>query len=289
MNRTVALKIPQAHLIEDHEDVERFYTEARVAAQLRHPGIVTLHEVMVIDDLPILVHDFVTGISLGELCAARRLTPRAAAGLIAKVADALAYAHSMGAIHRDIKPANVMLDPSCTARRTPRAKSGSGWPGEPRIVDFGLAFLKQDDAELARRDGIVGTPAYMSPEQAIGRSGDNSVDHRTDIYSLGVVLFELLTGALPLAGNAQPDPPRPRPWQAAGPSIAQSSGLARPRQHLPQGHGQGAATVAMPRPASWPTTCATSSRGSRSGPGRSADGSGSSAVPSGVPPRRHSG
>ena len=112
LNRTVALKIPQAHLIENREDVERFYTEARVVAQLRHPGIVTLHEVMVIDDLPILVHDFVTGISLRDLCATRRLTPRAAAGLIAKVADALAYAHSMGAIHRDIKPANIMLDPS---------------------------------------------------------------------------------------------------------------------------------------------------------------------------------
>src|SRR5262249_5280904 len=91
LNRTVALKIPRGHLVETHDDVERFYTEARVVAQLRHPGIVTLHEVMVIDDLPILVHDFVTGISLRDLSAKRRLAPREVAELVAKVADALDY------------------------------------------------------------------------------------------------------------------------------------------------------------------------------------------------------
>jgi WD40 repeat protein/tRNA A-37 threonylcarbamoyl transferase component Bud32 len=218
LSRTVALKIPQVHLIENHEDVERFYTEARVVAQLRHPGIVSLHEVMVLEDLPILVHDFVTGISLRDLCAQRRLTPREVAGLLAKVADALAYAHSMGAIHRDVKPANIMLDPHSAATEDAACEPGSGRPGEPRIVDFGLAFLKHDIAEFARRDGIVGTPAYMSPEQAIGRSGDDSVDHRTDIYSLGVVLFELLTGTIPLSGSRSQilhdlvhnEPPSPR-------------------------------------------------------------------------------
>jgi WD40 repeat protein/serine/threonine protein kinase len=218
LKRTVALKIPQAHMIETREDVERFYTEARVVAQLRHPGIATLHEVMVLDDLPILVHDFVTGISLRDLSARRRLSPRDVAELVAKVADALAYAHSMGAIHRDVKPANIMLDPSRVGTDGAPAGADSGLLGEPRIVDFGLAFLQQDDVNLARRDGIVGTPAYMSPEQAIGRAGDDSVDHRTDIYSLGVVLFELLTGKLPLSGTrsqilhdqVHAEPPSPR-------------------------------------------------------------------------------
>jgi WD40 repeat protein/serine/threonine protein kinase len=218
LKRTVALKIPKAHLIESRDDVERFYTEARVVAQLRHPGIVTLHEVLILDDLPILVNDFVSGTSLRDLNARWRLSPHEAAELVAKVADALAYAHSMGAIHRDLKPANIMLDLSGAGALGAPADADSSLPGEPRIVDFGLAFLKQDDALLAGRDGIVGTPAYMSPEQAIAHPGDDSVDHRTDIYSLGVVLFELLTETLPVSGTRSQilhdqvhgDPPSPR-------------------------------------------------------------------------------
>jgi WD40 repeat protein/tRNA A-37 threonylcarbamoyl transferase component Bud32 len=218
LKRTVALKIPQAHLIESRDEVERFYTEARVVAQLRHPGIVTLHEVLIVDDLPILVSDFVSGISLRDLSARWRLSPSEAAELVAKVADALAYAHSMGAIHRDLKPANIMVDLTQAGADGASEEADCGLPGEPRIVDFGLAFLKQDDAKLAGQEGIIGTPAYMSPEQAIGPSGDNSVDHRTDIYSLGVVLFELLTETLPLSGTRSQilndlihgDPPSPR-------------------------------------------------------------------------------
>src|SRR4029077_12630572 len=136
--------------------------------QLRHPGIVTLHEVMVLDDLPILVHDFVTGISLRDLCAKRRLSPREVAKLVARVADALAYSHSMGAIHRDVKPANIMLDPPPAGADGAHGDVEFCPPGEPRIVDFGLAFLRLDDANRDGRDGIVGTPAYMSPEQALG-------------------------------------------------------------------------------------------------------------------------
>ncbi len=119
LNRTVALKIPHAHLVETPEVVARFYAEARAAAQLRHPGIVTVHEISEHDGLRILVCDFVSGMSLRDLLSTRRLSRESAAKLVAKVADALAYAHSMGAIHRDIKPANIMLD---TARRS-RARS----------------------------------------------------------------------------------------------------------------------------------------------------------------------
>src|SRR5262249_27781387 len=143
LNRIVALKIPHAHLSETAGEVARFYGEARAAAQLRHPGIVTVHEVADLGGLPVLVCDFVAGKSLHDVLATRRLGRREAVKLVAKVADALAYAHSMRAIHRDIKPANIMLDSAVPDSGAVSSDAGSDWPGEPRIVDFGLAFLDQ--------------------------------------------------------------------------------------------------------------------------------------------------
>ena len=229
LNRNVALKIPHAHLIETAEDVARLYREARAAAQLRHPGIVTIHEVTELNGLPILVCDFVTGTSLRDLLSTRRLGPKDAAKLVAKVADALAYAHSMGAIHRDIKPANIMLD-IAVADSGADDNAVSGWPGEPRIVDFGLAFLDQESIHLTHDGAIIGTPAYMSPEQAVGRDSAHPIDHRSDIYSLGVVFYELLTGALPFSGSRSEvlnkvissDPPSPRRFDRAIPRDLES-------------------------------------------------------------------
>jgi WD40 repeat protein/tRNA A-37 threonylcarbamoyl transferase component Bud32 len=230
LNRIVALKIPHPHLIETAEDVARFYREARAAAQLRHPGIVTVHEVTDFNGLLILVCDFVTGTSLRDLLLTRRLSPQAAAKLVAKVADALAYAHSMGAIHRDIKPANIMLDTAFLESGAVHDDEASGWPGEPRIVDFGLAFLDQESIHLTHDGAIVGTPAYMSPEQAVGRDSAHPIDHRCDIYSLGVVLYETLTGTLPFAGTRSEllkkvissDPPSPRRFDRAIPRDLES-------------------------------------------------------------------
>ncbi len=218
LNRTVALKVPHAHLIESGEEVARFFREARAAAQLRHPGIVTVHEVPVVDGLPVIVCDFVTGTSLRDLVANRKLPYLTTAALVARIADALAYAHSMGAIHRDIKPGNIMLDPGSAAAGSTAGELGTPWPGEPRIVDFGLAFLDQESIRLTHDGAIIGTPAYMSPEQAAGRDSAHPIDHRTDIYSLGVVLYELLTGAIPFAGTRcevlsrvlHSEPPSPR-------------------------------------------------------------------------------
>jgi eukaryotic-like serine/threonine-protein kinase len=230
LNRTVAIKIPHAHLVESANDVARFDGEARAAAGLRHPGIVTVHDVTEVDGLPALVCDFVTGKSLRDLIATSRMDRRAAAVLIAKVADALAYAHSMGAIHRDIKPANIMLDNSAAESGGVAAPAAAGWPGEPRIVDFGFAFLEQESVHLTEDGAIIGTPAYMSPEQALGRDAAHPLDHRCDIYGLGVVLFELLTGALPFAGTRSEllrkvigsEPPSPRRMDRAIPRDLES-------------------------------------------------------------------
>jgi WD40 repeat protein/serine/threonine protein kinase len=217
LDRVVALKVPHAHLIASPEEIARFYREARAIAQLRHPGIVTVHEVPVIDGLPTLVCDFVTGRSLRELAASRRLGTRTIASLMARLADAVDYAHSMGSIHRDLKPANIMLDPTAAGDRDGDAADGSS-PGEPRIVDFGLAYLDRESIHLTHNGTIIGTPAYMSPEQAAGLDPAAAIDHRTDIYSLGVILYELLTGSIPFSGTRHEvldkvvhcDPPSPR-------------------------------------------------------------------------------
>src|SRR5439155_13589828 len=109
LDRTVALKIPHSGLLTASSDLERFQREARAAGQLRHPGIVPVHEVVMLEGLPTIVSDFVTGVPLKDLLEARRLTPRESATLLAAAADAVHYAHSMGVIHRDLKPANVIV------------------------------------------------------------------------------------------------------------------------------------------------------------------------------------
>ena len=200
LDRTVAIKVPRSGHLADRADLDRFLREARSVARLRHPAIVPVHEVGQLEDVPYLVSEFVQGLTLSDVLSARRLLPREAAALVAAVADALQYAHEQGVIHRDVTPSNILLDEA----------------GRPHLMDFGLARRDAGDVTMTTDGQVLGTPAYMSPEQARGEG--HRVDGRSDLYSLGVVLYQMLTGELPFRGTPrmllhqvlhdEPKPPR---------------------------------------------------------------------------------
>jgi serine/threonine protein kinase len=189
LDRFVALKILSHDLAVDPTFVERFNREARVLARLSHPNIVGIHDFGTAGPYCFLTMELVDGVNLRQAMQAGRFTPTEALAMVQHLCSALAYAHTEGILHRDIKPENILIDSK----------------GRVKIADFGIAKLVGEDREhdftLTLQGAVLGSPHYMAPEQ-IETPGD--VDQRADIYSLGVVLYEMLTGGLPLGRFALP-------------------------------------------------------------------------------------
>jgi eukaryotic-like serine/threonine-protein kinase len=184
--RPVALKVLDRAIAARPGFTERFEREARALAQLTHPNIVTVHEHGTSGPFTWLVMELVDGVSLRQMIRQRTTSAREALGIVMQVCDALQFAHDHGVVHRDIKPENILVD-----RR-----------GRVKILDFGLAkVLGRDTGLLTRTSQVLGTPHYMAPEQW---ERPFEVDHRADIFALGVVFYELLTGELPLGRFAPP-------------------------------------------------------------------------------------
>ena len=197
LDREVALKVLPAALASDPEHLERFQREARAVASLNHPNIVTIHSVEHVGDIQFLTMELISGESLDSILAREHLPLAKILNLATALAEALAAAHSRGIVHRDLKPANVMVTPE----------------GRVKVLDFGLVKLTSpkpadtpeetavDSPPMTSKGSLLGTAPYMSPEQVRGMA----VDHRTDIFSLGVIMYEMATGSRPFAGDTSSD------------------------------------------------------------------------------------
>ena len=201
LDRTVAIKMILGSHLGSSEHVRRFQVEAKAAAGLRHPHIVHIHEVGQLHGQHYFAMEFVDGMSLAERTARERIDLEEAVALMSKVARAVGYLHQHQIVHRDLKPSNILLD--CQ--------------NEPCVTDFGLAKVFSPGSEATATGVIAGTPSYMAPEQAAGRQEE--VGPASDIYSLGAILYELLTGSPPFRADTPLDtvmqvltrePPLPR-------------------------------------------------------------------------------
>jgi serine/threonine protein kinase len=177
MERYVAVKVLPRHMASSEEFVSRFRREAKLLAQLQHPHILPVFDYGEADSYPYIVMPFVQSGTLAELLHKRQQTLSEVRRIMIQVGDALSYAHTRGMIHRDIKPSNVLIDER----------------GNCLLTDFGLARMAEASTKITASGTIMGTPAYMSPEQGAG----STIDHRSDIYSLGIIFYEMVTGRVP--------------------------------------------------------------------------------------------
>ena len=207
LNRTVALKVISLGQWASKPHLKRFRREAEAAASLAHPGIVPIYEVGERDGSCYFSMQFIEGGQLDEVVKRTPMSIRQAAEFIGKVARTVHYAHEHGILHRDIKPGNILLDES----------------GEPHLTDFGLARLIETESTVTRTLEVLGTPSYMAPEQATGKNAE--LTSATDVYGLGAVLYQLLTGHPPFAGGATYETIKllldtePRPPRSLNPKI----------------------------------------------------------------------
>ncbi|MCA9209000.1 MAG: serine/threonine protein kinase, partial [Planctomycetales bacterium] len=201
LGRDVAMKIPREGVFRSPHDADRFVREAKAAAALQHPNICPVFDIVDHNGIPIIVMQYLQGRRLDQVLKQQRVSQRQAAAIVRSLARTLQAAHRQGIVHRDLKPANIMID---AVRR------------EPVIMDFGLARVgAMEDSELTRTGQILGSPAYMSPEQADADFA--AIGPRSDVYSLGVIMYELLCGERPFDGSVgevlaallHVDPPRP--------------------------------------------------------------------------------
>ena len=201
LGRTVAIKMLLRRDLASPADLSRFRSEAEAAAQLDHPGIVSIFEVGECDGHPFYSMQLVEGTTLAKRLQQGPLPAREAAALLAKVADAVQVAHTRGVLHRDLKPSNILIDGG----------------GEPHVSDFGLAKRLEAEESVTHTGAILGTPCYMSPEQAAGSRGD--VGPTSDVWSLGAILYQMLTDRPPFQASSpmdtllavlESDPPVPR-------------------------------------------------------------------------------
>ena len=260
LDREVALKVPRAGTLNTPKRVGRFLREGRTAARLCHPHIVPVYDAGQDGGHFYIASAFIEGRTLADAVGEGPFDFRRAAEVTHDLAAALAYAHGEGVVHRDVKPANVMLDGA----------------GRPHLMDFGLARRQEGDEKLTQDGAVMGTPAYMAPEQAAGEGTE--AGPASDQYSLGVLLYELLTGEVPFAGpvdmvlyhaaHTEPRLPRACARRADGPA-----------NDLPQGDGEAPGGPLRRLPGAGGRRCAAGRRASRS---RAAGRGWSSALPAGA-------